>query len=159
MKIYTKRGDEGKTDVMGKRINKDSDLIETLGSIDEAVSAIGLAKFKAPPKEKKILEKIQKDLMGIAGYLACYTNELEIERVNWIEKTIDKYCATQEVVAGFVLPGSDEYSGYLHLSRTIVRRAERQTVKLKPKNQAVLKYINRLSDLLFVIASNTNERS
>jgi len=110
-------------------------------------------------KEKKILEKIQKDLMGIAGYLACYTNELEIERVNWIEKTIDKYCATQEVVAGFVLPGSDEYSGYLHLSRTIVRRAERQTVKLKPKNQAVLKYINRLSDLLYVIASSTNERS
>ena len=159
MKIYTKRGDEGKTDVMGKRINKDSNLIEVLGSIDEAVSAIGLAKFKAPSKEKKILEKIQEDLMKIAGALACCANELETERVVWLEETIDKYCATQEVVAGFVLPGSDEYSGFLHLSRTIVRRAERQTVKLKPKNRVVLKYINRLSDLLFVIASNTNERS
>lgn len=160
MKIYTKRGDRGKTDIIGKRINKDSSLIEVLGSIDEAVSAIGLAKFKAPPKEKKILEKAQKDLMKIAGALACCSDGLRRERVAWLEKTIDEYCATQEIVAGFVLPGSDEYSGFLHLSRTIVRRAERQTVRLKPKNRTILKYINRLSDLLFVIASNTaNERS
>ncbi len=159
MKIYTKRGDRGKTDVLGKRIGKDSDLVEVLGSIDEAVSAIGLAKLKAPSEEKEILRLIQEDLMGIAGALVCCAQEIKTERVVWLEETIDKYCATQEVVAGFVLPGSDEYSGFLHLSRTIVRRAERQTVKLKPKNQAVLKYINRLSDLLFVIASNTNERS
>ena len=158
MKIYTKRGDEGKTDVMGKRINKDSNLIEVLGSIDEAVSAIGLAKFKAPSKEKKILEKIQEDLMKIAGALVCCADELAIERVVWLEEIIDKYCATQEAVAGFILPGSDEYSGFLHLSRTIVRRTERQTVRLRPKNRTNLKYINRLSDLLFVIASKTHER-
>lgn len=136
MKIYTKTGDGGTTSLFnGKRVKKSHKIIEALGTIDELNASMGLLK----------LTDIQKDLMAISAEVAGYKNQVLGSRVQWLEKEIDRMQKELPGLRNFILP-----TGQIHLARAVCRRAERRINFLKNKN--ILKYLNRLSDYLFVLA-------
>ena len=151
-KIYTKTGDQGFTDLANKQRTLKTDLvIEAIGAVDEANSAIGMA----TECYNDILEKVQNDLFNLGAELAG-SNKIKItqERIDWLENVTDDYNEYLEPLRSFVLP-----TGPLHNARAVVRRAERRVWQVK--NDQVLsdlipKYLNRLSDLLFVMARYYN---
>ena len=151
-KIYTKTGDQGFTDLANKqRTLKTDPVIEAIGAVDEANSAIGMA----TECYNDILEKVQNDLFNLGAELAG-SNKIKItqERIDWLENVTDDYNEYLEPLRSFVLP-----TGPLHNARAVVRRAERRVWQVK--NDQVLsdlipKYLNRLSDLLFVMARYYN---
>lgn len=149
-RIYTKTGDDGKTSTAtNDRINKSSDLIEAIGSVDEANSAIGMA----TEYHNDIIDRIQSDLFDLGAELAgAPTINISEERIIYLENIIDDYNEYLEPLHSFILP-----TGPLHNARTIVRRAERQVWKLEEININIPKYLNRLSDLLFVMARYHNK--
>lgn len=160
-KIYTKTGDKGGTSLAnGMRVNKISPLIMAIGDVDEANSAIGLMAEYANP----IINRIQNDLFDLGADLAgSDTVSITQERIDWLEKMIDGYTQTQEPLRSFVLP-----TGGLHFARTIVRRAERNVwmaIEIHSHNddmkfnELIPVYLNRLSDLLFVMARDYNRNS
>lgn len=170
MKIYTKTGDEGTTGLFGgKRVSKDDLRIEAYGTIDELNGLLGLAVAKIVNKRiKKDIVLIQNELFNLGADLATpldnnkikisipRISEIDIER---IENLIDSYQKELPELRVFILPGGLESSSVLHLSRTVCRRAERRIVELSKSESigdSVLKYINRLSDLLFVLARFEN---
>tara|TARA_B100000029_G_scaffold128913_1_gene122485 strand:- start:8588 stop:9145 length:558 start_codon:yes stop_codon:yes gene_type:complete len=165
-KIYTKTGDKGSTSLGdGKRVNKNSLRVDAYGSVDEANATIGLAILKTSLKIKKILQIVQNDLFDLGADLCIpeKKNKLKItqERVIYIEKTIDYFNKTMNPLNSFILPGGSESSTYLHIARTVTRKAERKVVTLSKKekiNQITIIYLNRLSDLLFVLARYTNNK-
>jgi cob(I)alamin adenosyltransferase len=153
-RIYTKTGDDGKTSTAtNERIDKSSDLIEAIGAVDEANSAIGMA----TEFHNDIIDRIQSDLFDLGAELSgAPTIVISEERIAYLENVIDDYNEYLEPLHSFVLP-----TGAMHNARTIVRRAERQVWKLKGVNINIPKYLNRLSDLLFVMAryhSKGNEK-
>jgi cob(I)alamin adenosyltransferase len=151
-RIYTKTGDGGKTSTANNKIvDKSSDLIEAIGVIDEANSAIGMAiEF-----HNDITDRIQSDLFDLGAELAgALTIKISEERVIYLENIIDDYNKYLEPLHSFILP-----TGPLHNARTIVRRAERQVWKIDGINTNIAKYLNRLSDLLFVMARYHNKGS
>ncbi len=153
-RIYTKTGDDGKTSTAtNERIDKSSDLIEAIGAIDEANSAIGMA----TEYHNDIIDRIQSDLFDLGAELAgAPTISISEERIVYLENIIDDYNEFLEPLHSFILP-----TGSLHNARTIVRRAERQVWKIEGINVNIPKYLNRLSDLLFVMAryhSKGNEK-
>lgn len=160
-KIYTKTGDNGGTSIANNvRVNKISPLIQAIGDVDEANSAIGLmAEYDNP-----IIDRIQNDLFDLGADLAgADTVSITQEKIDWLEKMIDGYTQTQEPLRSFVLP-----TGALHFARTIVRRAERSVwlaIEIHTVNDDMLfnylipVYLNRLSDLLFVMARDYNKGS
>lgn len=151
-RIYTKTGDGGKTSTVNNKIvDKTSDLIEAIGVIDEANSAIGMAiEF-----HNDITDRIQSDLFDLGAELAgASTIKISEERVIYLENVIDDYNKYLEPLHSFILP-----TGPLHNARTIVRRAERQVWKIDGINTNIAKYLNRLSDLLFVMARYHNRGS
>lgn len=153
-RIYTKTGDDGKTSTAtNERINKSSDLIEAIGAVDEANSAIGMA----TEYHNDIMDRIQNDLFDLGAELAgAPTITISEERIVYLENVIDDYNQYLEPLHSFILP-----VGPLHNARTVVRRAERQVWKLEGININIPKYLNRLSDLLFVMAryySKGNEK-
>ena len=149
-RIYTKTGDDGKTSTAtNKRIDKSSDLIEAIGAVDEANSAIGMA----TDFHNDIMDRIQNDLFDLGAELSgAPTIVISEERITHLENIIDDYNEYLEPLHSFVLP-----TGALHNARTVVRRAERQVWKIEGINPNIAKYLNRLSDLLFVMARYHNK--
>ena len=168
-KIYTRTGDEGKTSLGdGSRLPKFHLRVTAYGSIDEANSVIGVAILHVQDLEIfQILRHIQNDLFDVGADL-CRPEKsgaekaplrITEEQVLWLESRIDRFNAELEPLSSFVLPGGSPASSYMHLARTVTRRAERDVVRLsaeEPVNAAVLRYVNRLSDLLFVLARFLN---
>ena len=157
MSITTKTGDKGLTGLFtGDRVAKYSPIMEANGTIDELDSFLGEAKHYVPEEMAEILEKIQVQLYGIMAELASKGKYVKVgeEEVKWMEELIAKYEEEFQMRA-FVLPGSTIASAKLDICRTIARRAERKVARLVldygfGKNALV--YLNRLSDLLFIMA-------
>ena len=149
-RIYTKTGDDGKTSTAtNERIDKSSSLIEAIGAVDEANSAIGMA----TEFHNDIIDRIQNDLFDLGAELSgAPTIVISEERITHLENIIDDYNKHLEPLNSFVLP-----TGAIHNSRTVVRRAERQVWKVEGINPNIAKYLNRLSDLLFVMARYHNK--
>jgi cob(I)alamin adenosyltransferase len=170
-KIYTRTGDEGKTSLGdGSRLPKFHLRVTAYGGIDEANSAIGVAILHVVDREGlQLLRHIQNDLFDVGADL-CRPERpgaekpllrITDEQVAWLENQIDRFNAELEPLNSFVLPGGSPASSYLHLARTVTRRAERDVARLlaeEPVNPAVLRYVNRLSDLLFVLARFLNDK-
>ena len=167
-KIYTKIGDKGSTQLGdGKMVNKDSLRVDAYGSVDEANATIGLSILRTNIKIKKILKIVQNDLFDLGADLCIpdkkNTQKLKItkDRVDYIEEKIDNFNKELSSLNSFILPGGSESSTYLHIARTVTRRAERKIVALSKKekiNPITIIYLNRLSDLLFVFARYTNNK-
>lgn len=171
-KIYTKTGDDGTTGLVdGPRRSKADLRIEAYGTVEEANAAIGLARLhsKDMARVDNALSRIQNDLFDLGSdlatpgsdegrqYKALRTTDAQ---VHWLEKQIDQHNEGLEPLTSFILPGGTPLAAALHLARTIARRAERDAVALmqvEPDiNAAALKYLNRLSDLLFVLGRVAN---
>jgi len=158
-KIYTRTGDDGTTGLGdGTRVQKDSLRVDAFGTVDEANSAIGvvLAADTVPEAIRPILVEVQHDLFELGGEL-CIPGHSAItaEFVDRLESNLDMLNADLPALKEFILPGGGQAAAACHLARTIVRRAERLTTSLASEESVrpeVLKYLNRLSDLLFVIA-------
>ena len=166
-KIYTKTGDDGTTGLgVKERIEKDSLRIHAIGDIDELNSTIGLLIESVPADSahRAHLRQIQHDLFDLGGELAMPGYALLDEQIiSELEALIDDYNATLAPLANFILPGGSEPSARAHLARSICRRAERSCVTFN-RNQAqphmlVQKYLNRLSDYLFVLARKLTDQS
>ena len=169
--IYTKTGDEGETGLLGgERISKDSIRINAYGTIDEASSMIGLAYSLCKNENtKKILKKIQTKLITVGAELASTSNSkkhlvdsITEKDVKELEEIIEEIIERIGKQTEFVIPGSDPVSSSLHVARSIIRRAERSIIKLSKTEDIdpqLKKYINRLSDCIFSIARNEEERS
>lgn len=173
MKIYTKTGDKGDTGLIdGSRISKSDLRIIAYGVVDEANSHIGLIisnieKNSIFDDVKKILLNVQQDLFVLGAELANPKplkddNILvKTEMISTIEKYIDKFESELAPLSNFILPGGSIESSLLHICRTVVRRAEISAVALAKEqkiNQEILTYLNRISDLFFVLARVTNKR-
>lgn len=170
IKVYTKRGDSGETDLFGgSRISKDNCRVECYGTLDEANSSIGFAYSLIEDYEiKRILRKIQDKLFVMGAELASDENGLKNLKekiidadIAFLEGVIDKY---QEIVTprnGFIIPGGTTASAALHVARTVVRRLERLLVRYGKEmsvGENVAKYSNRLSDTLFILAQAEEEQ-
>lgn len=169
-KIYTRTGDDGTTGlVRGPRRSKADLRVEAYGTVDEANAFIGLARLHsgAMPKVDTVLARIQNDLFDLGSDLATppepsENNDLRITagQTEWLERQIDNYNEALEPLTSFVLPGGSPLSAALHTARTVTRRAERIAVALiaeEPETPPeALRYLNRLSDLLFVLGRIAN---
>jgi cob(I)alamin adenosyltransferase len=179
-RIYTRTGDEGSTVLFGgKRFRKDAPLIEAFGTVDELNAALGMARALGPDAETDArLAVIQNDLFRLGADLSTPFEEdrtrgrlvierLEPERTAQLEAWIDAMEDELPPLANFILPGGHPAAAALHTARTICRRAERRCAALASSeaggglaiNPAILPYINRLSDLLFVLARVVNYRN
>jgi len=166
-KIYTRGGDKGSTSLGdGSRVDKSSARIKAYGEVDEANSSIGIAIAFSSSKIKNTLLAIQNDLFDVGADLCFPTQEKKkltilSNRVVFLEDEIDKLNKDLSKLESFILPGGTKSSSFLHLSRSLVRRAERSIVELdkgEEVNPNVIKYINRLSDFLFVAARFENKK-
>ncbi|HEY8363389.1 MAG TPA: cob(I)yrinic acid a,c-diamide adenosyltransferase [Tissierellaceae bacterium] len=168
MKIYTKTGDKGSTSLFdNKRVPKDHIRVESYGTIDELNSFLGLAKNYVEDEEMyNLIESIQNKLFTVGAYLATEDTSkikyrIEEKDVEDLEKIIDDYMGRLKDVKGFIVPGSSKKSAYLHVARTICRRAERRIITLSHEveiDPMVIKYVNRLSDCLYALARYSEER-
>jgi cob(I)alamin adenosyltransferase len=158
-KIYTRTGDDGTTGLGdGARVAKDSLRVEAYGTVDEANSAIGLvlAQDSVPEAIRHCLTEVQHDLFELGGEL-CIPGHTAIEQsfVSRLENKLDEFNADLPALKDFLLPGGGHAAAACHLARTIVRRAERRVAALQRAETVrpeVIRYLNRLSDLLFVVA-------
>ena len=166
-RVYTRGGDEGKTSLVGgTRTRKSSPRVEAYGEVDELNSAVGAAACAArDPRMEKILLGVQNDLFIAGSDLAApREEEISVPRVTGemcaaLERTIDGFVAETGDLREFILPGGSEGAARLHLARAVCRRAERRVEALfgsSPGGRDVLVYLNRLSDLLFVLARAEN---
>lgn len=164
IKIYTRTGDKGQTSLFGgKRVSKDSLRVEAIGSVDELNSAIGLAIAQVSSIKKELIA-IQQDLFEIGATLANPKSQtpnlkryLE-KRVNEFEQFIDEMTEQLPVLRNFILAGGERIT-FLQFARTVCRRAERRVVSLSKEakiDPSILIYLNRLSDLLFIMARFVN---
>ncbi len=164
-KIYTRGGDSGLTSLVGgKRVKKSSKIIEAIGNVDELNAILGIIINNIKVKHKKVLQNIQNDLFDIGADLATPINKnairIKAEQTFYIEQEIDKINKNLKPLKSFILPGGTQTSALIHLARTINRRCEISIVKLNEThkiNKEILKYVNRLSDYLFVLARQTNK--
>ena len=169
-KIYTRTGDGGETSLVnGMRVSKHARRPSAFGEVDEANSVIGLARLHCKTEARQaadaMLGRIQNDLFDLGADLATPdTGEPALRitsvQVARLEAEIDMMNAEMEPLNSFILPGGSDVSAWLHLARTVARRAERQMTELATEevvNDAAMQYINRLSDHLFVLARNLNE--
>ncbi len=169
MKIYTRTGDSGSTGLFGGgRVEKDSPEVEAYGSVDELNACLGVASAALAPGElRTLLGQIQSDLLTLGAELGCSPGKEERlglallgpADVARLEGTIDANEAKLDPLRTFILPGGSAGAASLHLARTICRRAERRVLsarKYRPVRDEVVHYLNRLSDLLFVLARRAN---
>ena len=169
MKIYTKTGDDGNTGLQGNfRIAKSHPRIIAYGTVDEANAALGtVLSYSLDGEITKILTEIQNDLFLVGADLSNPNlndtkNRVTLEMVQKLEEYIDKFESELDPLTNFILPGGDMPAAQLHYVRTIIRRAEIQTVELSEKdeiNSNCIKYLNRLSDLFFVMGRLINKRN
>lgn len=169
MKIYTKTGDKGQTSLFGgQRVSKTDLRIEAYGTVDELNSIIGLIVTKIKNQDiSNDLRKIQNELFILGADLATpaetvskKTLRISDEQIAGIELLIDKYSAILPELRVFILPGGTEGAAFLHIARTVCRRAERLCVSLSNSveiGSIIIIYLNRLSDLLFVLARAENQ--
>lgn len=169
-RIYTRTGDDGTTGLVdGSRVSKTAPRMDAIGAVDEANSALGLAAVAlAGTGHAAALARIQNDLFDLGADLAtpgdAFTPSETVlrivpDQVTWLEASIDALNAGLAPLTSFILPGGSEAAARVHLARSLARRAERAMVALhglQPVNPAALAYINRLSDLLFVLARAIN---
>lgn len=167
VKIYTKTGDDGSTGLFGgARISKGAPQVEAYGSIDELNAAIGMARAtKLEPFTEDVLAKVQVDLFTLGAEIACVPGEehrlkmelIEMEDAKRLEHAIDEAEKGLTPLKNFVLPGGTPQAAALHYARTVARRAERVLIRVPPdEREPVMIYMNRLSDLLFVLARRAN---
>lgn len=171
MKIYTKTGDEGKTSLFGgKRVEKNHTRLEAYGTIDELNSVLGVSlAFCKDELTKKIIYEVQNSLFRVGSELATPPEvkskaivAISKEEIRNIEKVIDEIELKLNPLKNFILPGGSKSASFLHLARTVCRRAERKIIVLDLEesiNPDIIVYINRLSDLLFVLARFANHIS
>jgi cob(I)alamin adenosyltransferase len=167
--MYTTRGDSGQTDLLGERVPKDDPRIDVLGTLDEASSAIGLGRAQAKqPEIQDALIQTQRDLYQIMAELA-FTDAtrpdayvFKADRVAWLEAETDRIAEAVTLPREFVLPGDTVSGAMIDVARTVVRRAERFAVKLSHEgttvNPEIIRYLNRLSSLLFIAARSEDLR-
>jgi len=168
-RIYTKGGDTGQTSLGdGERVDKFDDRVAAYGTVDEANACIGLARLHATGPIDAMLASIQNDLFDLGADLCTPETpdpkypplrivEAQVER---LEREIDAMNAALAPLNSFILPGGSALAANLHLARTVARRAEREIVRLAAHTQinpAAIRYINRLSDHLFVLSRHANE--
>ena len=168
MKIYTRTGDSGETSLLGgKRVSKNSVRVDTYGEVDELNASIGVARAETThPQIRKALIEIQRDLFSLGAQLADPKGEpssdkvtLEKGNVEVLEKHIDRFESSLSKLDHFILPGGSKASALLHHARSICRRVERKLVTLADRElvpPSAIPYMNRLSDLLFVMARLEN---
>ena len=170
-RIYTRGGDKGLTSLGdGSRVEKHHLRVEAYGAVDEANAVIGLARLTVEGEADRMLERIQNDLFDLGADLcvpaqagegegqALRIQESQVER---LEREIDALNAELKPLDSFVLPGGAPAAAWLHLARTVTRRAERATTRLAAEeavNPAAIRYLNRLSDHLFVLARWSNAK-
>lgn len=164
-KIYTRTGDSGTTGLGdGTRVPKDHGRVEAYGTVDELNSTLGIVLAQSLPEDvREALAPIQHELFDLGGEL-CIPGRcaLKDEQSAHLEELLDNFNAALPPLKEFILPGGAETAALLHLARTICRRAERSVVTLartEPVNPAAIKYLNRLSDLLFVVARYVNKQA
>jgi cob(I)alamin adenosyltransferase len=176
MKIYTKQGDDGTTGLFGgQRVSKDDLRVEAYGAVDELNSALGLAHARISPADTadrdaiaidEVLNNLQRDLFVLGSDLATpkgkeasYVPRLDENHVDAVERLIDELEGRLPELKNFILPGGGSIGSILHYARAVCRRAERQAVTLA-RSQDIgpipLRYLNRLGDLLFVLARFAN---
>ncbi len=168
-KIYTRGGDRGRTSLGdGSRVAKHHPRVAAYGTVDEANAAIGLARLHTTSEADAMLARIQNDLFDLGADLCvpgAATDDPEAlrvqpQQVERLEAEIDAMNARLAPLSSFVLPGGSAAAAYLHLARTVVRRAERLVTEFalqEPVNPAVFQYLNRVSDHLFVLARHLND--
>jgi len=169
MKIYTKTGDDGNTGLQGDfRISKSHSRIMAYGTVDEANAAIGVALTHPLDDDiKQLLSQIQNDLFLLGSDLSNQNlndlnNRISVSMVEKIETSIDMFELELPPITNFILPGGNAAAAQIHQVRTIIRRAETLVVKLSDKdeiNSNCIKYLNRLSDLMFVMGRLINKRN
>ena len=168
MKFFNKRGDQGETSLLyGGRVPKCDPRCEAYGTIDEAVSALGLARaLSQKERTRDILHRLQEELFIVGAELATAADDYDKltarhqvvteEMVNRLEGLIDDFEAEMEMPKKFIIPGASPSSAALDMARTIIRRAERRAAELRNNgmvpNERVLHYLNRLADLAFTVA-------
>lgn len=168
-KVYTKTGDKGTTGLLtGERIKKTSARVEAYGTVDEVTSALGLARANCTrPEVKETIFKLQKLLMLVMADLASAGSQeryVTAEHVTALEQMIDEFDAKLPPLKSFIVPGDTPGAAALDLARTVTRRAERQTLRLKEEeadaiNEQLLISLNRLSDLCFVLSRLESENA
>jgi cob(I)alamin adenosyltransferase len=173
VKIYTKRGDQGETDLLGGgRVSKDCARVEAYGAVDELNACLGQCAAESTHDDlREIIRDIQASLFDLGGYLASPDTERrekasipqpEDSDVERLESHIDVLEGELEPLKRFILPGGTRAAASLHLARTVCRRAERREIalhRMEPLSAVALRYLNRLSDLLFVMARVENRRA
>jgi cob(I)alamin adenosyltransferase len=171
MRIYTKTGDDGSTGLFGgARVAKDSDSVEAFGTVDELNAVIGVARSATSDQIGALLLRIQDDLFCLGAELACVpghearlsSRRLAEEDVHALESAIDQNESELPQLKNFVLPGGSPAAAALHQARTVCRRAERRLLsatRARDLSPVLLIYLNRLSDLLFVLARRANQLS
>jgi cob(I)alamin adenosyltransferase len=169
-RIYTRTGDKGETGLVGgSRVAKDSLRVEAYGNVDELNSVLGIVRASLKDKElDELLAELQVDLFVVGADLAStpdarkrFVPRISKERIASMERTIDKLEGELSPLRAFILPGGGATGSLLHNARTTARRAERRIVtlgKAEAINEQVIPYMNRLSDLLFVMARVANHR-
>jgi cob(I)alamin adenosyltransferase len=170
MKIYTKTGDAGETGLFGgPRVRKDHPRIEAYGAVDELNALLGLARADELPEElDSLLAEIQNLLFDVGAELASPdparmgTESIGARQVHRLEAAIDLYEARLDPLKAFILPGGTRGAAGLHLARTVCRRAERRVISLAALecvSDKLIVFLNRLSDLLFVLAREANRQA
>ncbi len=164
-KIYTGLGDYGETSIFsGGRIKKKSPLVGACGTLDELSSFIGVCRAHCEEDYQlnSLLKEVQQDLYKVAGHVAGSDESIDENRISYIENQIDKYAGDLPGLNSFILPSGTRLAAFLHVSRAVCRRAER-IISLLYENEGKflteLKYLNRLSDLLFILSRYSNKRS
>lgn len=170
MKIYTRTGDQGETGLIGERRSKDNQRVEAYGTIDELNSFIGEAIVRLQEQSyadmRKDLMVIQHHLFDAGGDLALVREnaiyQVKSQMVDALEHLIDRYDAECSTLSHFIIPGGTPQSAAFHTCRVVARRAERRVVTLcltETANEEIRRYLNRLSDLFFVLARVANARA
>jgi len=168
-KIYTRRGDDGSTGLFGgPRVSKDDLRVAAYGEVDELNSALGVAREELrDPTQKEIadiVDRLQSELFNLGGQLATPDTaaapkdvpRIEQEDVVRLEAEIDRFAAELPPMRYFLLPGGSRPGAALHFCRTVCRRAERRALLVEDANPEVVRYLNRLSDLLFILSRAAN---
>lgn len=169
-RIYTRGGDRGETSLGdGSRVAKSDPLIAAYGTVDELNAAVGLALVAAPESMRPLLARVQNELFDLGADLSVPFDDERKERlrvsqamVDRLERDCDEANAVLEPLTSFVLPGGSEAAARLHLARTVCRRAERDALAAaatRSVNPLALVYLNRLSDLLFILARRANHEA
>ncbi|MFX1369745.1 MAG: cob(I)yrinic acid a,c-diamide adenosyltransferase [Promethearchaeota archaeon] len=172
-RIYTRKGDKGTTGLLsGERISKDSVRVEAYGTVDECITVLGVAKVHASQRIASHIHAIQQILFYIAAELATNMDKIESpddwrltlkrvssDEVTWLENIADELSEELPQISNFVIPGGTKAAVFLHQARTVSRRAERRVIafsRIENVNSEAIRFLNRLSDLLFVMARHEN---